>query len=198
MYLSHAELPLSRPLFRGPRASVLWLPLRLWLGYGWLMAGYAKLYGPDHAGWHSGAGLRGFIAGALHKTGGAHPDVAYAWYAHVLRWASGQAGWMANAVAITEFAVGVALLTGTFTAAAAVVGGALNISYGLAGSAGVNPVYLLASFALILAWRNAGLIGVDGLLLPRLTRPLRHTSSARATPPPRRGRSLPTQQVSPA
>lgn len=198
MYLSHAELPLSRPLFRHPATSALWLPLRLWLGYGWATSGYAKLFGPDHAGWLSGAGLRGFIGGAMRKTGGAHPDVAYSWYAHVLRWASGQAEWLANTVAITEFAVGIALLTGTLTGLAAIVGAMLNISYGLAGSAGVNPVFLLASFTLMLAWRNAGLLGLDGLLLPWLTRRLNHSTPPGVTEGAERERSAPTTRVRPA
>jgi hypothetical protein len=41
---------------------VLWLVARLWLGYGWLNAGYQKLWGSEKAQfWNSGgAGVKGF------------------------------------------------------------------------------------------------------------------------------------------
>jgi hypothetical protein len=48
--------------YRSKTASVLWLAARLWLGYGWLSAGYQKLWGSEKAVfWNGGgAGVKGF------------------------------------------------------------------------------------------------------------------------------------------
>src|SRR6202046_758173 len=48
--------------YRSKAASVLWLAARLWLGYGWLSAGYQKLWGSEKAVfWNGGgAGVKGF------------------------------------------------------------------------------------------------------------------------------------------
>jgi hypothetical protein len=64
-------------LYRSKAASVLWLVARLWLGYGWLNAGYQKLWGSENAAfWNGGgAGVKGFaaagVAGSKAGTGGA-------------------------------------------------------------------------------------------------------------------------------
>ena len=49
-------------LYRSKAASVIWLVARLWLGYGWLNAGYQKLWGSEKAVfWNGGgAGVKGF------------------------------------------------------------------------------------------------------------------------------------------
>jgi len=63
-------------LYRSKAASVLWLVARVWLGYGWLNAGYQKLWGSEKAAfWNGGgAGVKGFatagVAGSKAGTGG--------------------------------------------------------------------------------------------------------------------------------
>ena len=47
----------------------------------------------------------------------------------------------------------------------------LNISFGLAGIAGVNLVFLVVEVFLILAWRNAGYYGLDRFVLPAIGTP---------------------------
>ena len=57
----------------------------------------------------------------------------------------------------------------------------LNLTYMFSGSAGVNPMYALASVGLILAWRNAGNLGLDRFVLHgawRGHRPARPTNRA--------------------
>src|ERR1700722_19029919 len=72
--------------YRSRVASVLWLVARLWLGYGWLNAGYQKLWGSEKAVfWNGGgAGVKGFatagVAGSKAGTGGA----SYGWVAAFL------------------------------------------------------------------------------------------------------------------
>jgi thiosulfate dehydrogenase (quinone) large subunit len=43
-----------------------------------------------------------------------------------------------------------------------VAGLSLNLVYMFTGSAGGNPAYAIVSVFLVLAWRNAGYIGLDG------------------------------------
>ena len=65
--------------YRSKAASVLWLVARLWLGYGWLSAGYQKLWGSEKAVfWNGGgAGVKGFatagVAGSAAGKGPARP-----------------------------------------------------------------------------------------------------------------------------
>ena len=74
------ESPVSRFLFSDTRAAWLWLVIRLYVGYIWLLAGWGKVFSPSWVGEGAGTALTGFINGALMKTVGAHPDVS-SWYA---------------------------------------------------------------------------------------------------------------------
>jgi thiosulfate dehydrogenase (quinone) large subunit len=60
---------------------------------------------------------------------------------------------------------------GLFTGIAAFFGVLLTTAFGLAGIAGVNPVFLILEVLLVLAWRNAGWIGLDRFVLPKLGTP---------------------------
>ena len=71
-------------LFTDTRASWFWLLLRLYLGYEWLMAGWAK-FTDENGVWvgaKAGTAVTGFLNRALQKTTGEHPDVSgwYAWF----------------------------------------------------------------------------------------------------------------------
>jgi thiosulfate dehydrogenase [quinone] large subunit len=55
-----------------------------------------------------------------------------------------------------------------FTGIAAFLGAFLNMNFLLAGAVSVNPIMLLIQLFLILAWRVAGWIGLDRMLLPLL------------------------------
>ena len=57
------------------------------------------------------------------------------------------------------------LLVGLFTGVAAFAAVTLNFVYMMTGSAGVNPFYALLGVMLVLAWRNAGIIGLDSFAL---------------------------------
>jgi thiosulfate dehydrogenase (quinone) large subunit len=157
-------------LYRSKITSVLWLVARLWLGYGWLNAGYQKLWGSEKAAfWNGGAGVKGFatagVAGSKAGTGGA----SYGWFAAFLHgFVIPNASWIAKLVTISELLIGAALILGLLTGAAAAAGLVLNIVYMFSGSSGVNPAYAIVSVFLILAWRNAGYIGLDRFVLPML------------------------------
>jgi thiosulfate dehydrogenase [quinone] large subunit len=174
-------------LYRSKAASVIWLVARLWLGYGWLNAGYQKLWGSEKAVfWNGGgAGVKGFaiagVAGSKAGTGGA----SYGWFAGILHgFVIPNASWIAKVVTISELAIGAALILGLFTGLAAVAGLALNVIYMFTGSAGVNPAYAIVAVFLILAWRNAGYLGLDRFVLPMTRNRFRSPAVTPAPSPP--------------
>ncbi|HEX9122866.1 MAG TPA: DoxX family protein [Actinomycetota bacterium] len=169
----HFEEPRAvRWLFVSPAASWIWLVVRVYFGYEFAHAGWEKLTGTPS--WLSSSEpLKGFVGHALSEAAtGANSAVNYGWYAAFLRWVERSgAPVMSPIISIGEFTVGVALILGLFTGIAAFLAGLLTMSFGLAGVAGVNPVFFLFEVLLILAWRNAGYIGLDRLVLPAVGTP---------------------------
>ena len=164
---AHA-LVLSRWLYQSREASLLWLVVRLWLGYQWLNAGYQKIWGSEHSAfWFGGgAGVKGFAtAGVLGSTAG-KGGASYGWWAAFLHnFVIPNASWIAKLVAGGELLIGIGLILGLLTGAAAFAGLLLNLTYMFSGSAGVNPMYAILGVLLVLAWRNAGWVGLDRLVL---------------------------------
>src|ERR1700722_314268 len=173
------ELPAAGWLFRSRQASILWLIVRLWLGWQWFSAGWGKLTAAGHGNWFTHpTGLQGFIAGANssydHRAQAhGHPQVTYGWYLHLLNGIDGHAQLFSRVVTLSELAIGVGLLLGCLTGAAAAGGVALNVMYITGGSAGPNGIFILLGVLLVAAWRVAGYLGVDYFLLPRPRLPLR-------------------------
>jgi thiosulfate dehydrogenase (quinone) large subunit len=66
---------------------------------------------------------------------------------------------------------GILLIIALFTGIAAFGGAVMNFSYVFAGTAGVNPLFIIISLFLIMAWRVAGWYGVDRIVLPKLGTP---------------------------
>jgi thiosulfate dehydrogenase [quinone] large subunit len=177
------EPRIAQWLFGSPSGAWVWVIPRLYLGYLWLHAGWEKVTGTSGGTWswsfdftkdswlRSSAGLKGFAAYALTNTKGPNAAVNYGWYAAFLRWLEHSGGWMAPIIALGETAIGLALLLGLFTGIAAFFGALLTTAFGLAGIAGVNPVFLILEVLLVLAWRNAGWIGLDRFVLPKLGTP---------------------------
>lgn len=168
---SFPDPKISTLLFVNTKLSLLWLPVRLYVGWGWLYAGYEKIINPVWVGPKAGVALNGFLTGALAKTQGAHPDVA-SWYGGFLQ------GFVAhNLVAFSylisfgEFFVGVALILGAFTGVAAFFGAFMNVNYLLAGTVSTNPILFIIEIFLMLAWRVAGWWGLDRILMPLLGTP---------------------------
>lgn len=163
-------------------APVIWLIARLWLGYEWLSSGWGKVN--SDAWMRGGDALAGFATGAIEGgTQGEHPQVAYGWYVNFLEWIRDSAHtWMAPTVAVGEVVIGIALILGAFTGIAAFLGVVLNFSFIFAGTAGVNPAFLIVGLLLMLAWRNAGWYGLDRWLLPMLGTPWRRAQPARSSP----------------
>jgi len=168
------ESPLSKFLFSDTRVAWFWLVVRIYVGWEWLDAGWEKVQNAAWTGQNAGAALSGFIQGALHKTGGTHPDVQ-GWYAnflqnivltHVNIWS--------HLVAYGELLVGLTLIIGIFTGIAAYFGLFMNLNYLLAGTVSSNPILFTLSIGLILAWKIGGYFGADRYILPLLGTPWQH------------------------
>ncbi|MEK7547230.1 MAG: DoxX family protein [Patescibacteria group bacterium] len=160
------DLPQSKItkfLFTDVHAAWIWLLLRLYVGYEWLMAGWAKVTDENGVwvGAKAGAAVQGFLQGALQKTGGAHPDVSgwYAWF--IQNFALQNTAMFSYVIAYGEIAVGLGLIFGLFTALAAFFGAVMNFNFLFAGTVSVNPLFVLIEIFIILAWRTAGYWGLD-------------------------------------
>src|SRR5215203_2936758 len=164
------EPNVSRLLFADTRLSPLWLVVRVYLGYLWLVAGWEKLVDPSGVwvGSKAGAAVAGFAQGAMQQTAGEHPQVT-GWYAAFLKnVVIPNAALFSYLVTFGEILVGIALILGLFTGIAAFFGGFMNASYVFAGVAGANPLMFLLAVLIMMAWRVAGYWGLDHWALPML------------------------------
>jgi thiosulfate dehydrogenase (quinone) large subunit len=165
--------PFTQMLFGKVKWAWIWLAVRLYVGWAWLKAGWGKVNNPAWVGSKSGAALTGFINSALTKASGEHPDVQ-SWYATFLHnLVLPHVGSWSNLVAFGETLVGIGLILGAFAGIAAFFGILMNLNYLLAGAVSVNPILLMLSIFLVLAWKTAGWWGLDRWLLPALGTPWR-------------------------
>ena len=163
-----ADPPIAQFFLADTRLALLWLIIRVYTGYEWLMAGIEKFGTPVWTGDKAGVAISGFVAGALKLTGGAHPSVPgwYAWFLQVV--VLPNAAVWSWAITLGEIAVGAGLILGVLTGFAAYFGGLMNASYLLAGTVSINPLLFIFATWLVLGWRVAGYYGVDRWLLPAL------------------------------
>jgi thiosulfate dehydrogenase [quinone] large subunit len=162
------NLRLADWLFRSSSASLIWLVVRLWLGYQWLNAGYQKIWGSEKSAfWFGGgAGVKGFASAGVAGSAAGKGGASYGWWAGFLHnFVVPNASWIAKLITLGELAIGVALILGLFTGLAALAALLLNLTYMFSGSAGVNPAFAVLSVGLILGWRNAGYLGLDRFAL---------------------------------
>ena len=180
----------ARWLFTDPRASWIWFAVRLYVGWQWFEAGREKIWPATGASWvSSGAGLQGYWTHAVSVPAKGSPPITYGWYREFIQFMLDHdwAPWFSKLIAIGEFAVGIALILGAFVAIAAFFGTVMNFSYMLAGSASTNPVMFGLAVFLVIAWKTAGIIGLDRWLLPIVRTPwqwldARRNHSDEATP----------------
>lgn len=154
--------------FRDTILAPLWLLVRVYVGYAWLMAGWAKVTSPLWTGSQAGVAVQGFLMGALNKTTGEHPDVS-SWYAYFIEHvALNHTALLSYMVAYGEVAIGIALILGIFVGISAFFGLFMNFNYLFAGTVSINPELAVLEFLLILAWKTAGYLGGDRFILPKL------------------------------
>jgi len=181
----------ARFLFSNRYAGLVWLPIRVFLGFAWLDAGLHKFNG---TGWmDGGAALLGYWKGAvaIPEAGSAgHAAITYDWYRDFINLLinNNAQTWFGPLITFGEIAVGLALIFGVLTGVAAFFGALMNVSYLLAGSTSSNPVLFTFAIGIVLAWRVAGYYGLDRYLLPMLGTPWRvgslfHRGEDVETPP---------------
>jgi uncharacterized membrane protein YphA (DoxX/SURF4 family) len=118
------------------------------VGLQWIEAGYGKVTNPAWVGEKAGAGLTGFVMGALEKASGEHPAVQ-GWYADFLQnVVLPNASVFSYMVAFGEVAVGLGLILGMLTGIAAFFGVLMNTNFLLAGTVSTNPILALPGILL--------------------------------------------------
>ena len=160
---------MAAPLAGRRLTGILWLALRLWLGYTWLKAGLPKAFGDKAEFWvgdRAGVAVSGFLKGALARAEGDSPQVQ-SWYADFVREiALPNAALFSYMVAYGEVLVGLALILGLLTNFAASMGVLMNLAYLFAGTISKNPQMLVAEAAIAVAGIAVGYYGLDRYLIP--------------------------------
>jgi thiosulfate dehydrogenase (quinone) large subunit len=179
--------PIARFFFQSTMTAWLWLAVRVYVGYDFLTAGWHKFTTPA---WMdgSGTGILGFWKGALGTTPAGAPVITFDWYRSFLQYLvdTNSAGWFSYVIVFGELAVGIGLIVGAFVGLAATGGLLMNMAFLLAGTTSTNPVLAILGVLLILAWKNAGYIGLDYFLLPMLGTPWKQKALVpKAAPAPR-------------
>lgn len=171
--------PVAQFLFSDTRFAIVWLVIRVLLGWGWIDAARNKL--GDPAWMQTGEALRDFWVRAVQIPESGRPPITFDWYRNFIQGLIDAEAyiWFAKLVAISELVVGVALITGLFVGVSAFFAAFMNWNYIMAGSASSNGLFGLAAILLILAWKTAGYYGLDRYILPRLG------TTWQSSPPPR-------------
>ncbi|MDQ1914379.1 DoxX family membrane protein [Paenibacillus sp. GD4] len=144
-------------------AAGLLLFVRLYLGYQWLTAGWHKLTGGFDAG--------GFLKNAVAKpiVDKATNELVYPTFtAFVQNFAMPNVKIINFMIPLGEFLVGLGLILGGLTAAAAFFGLLMNFMFMFAGTVSTNPWLILIGGIVFMAGTNAGRFGLDYYLMPML------------------------------
>ncbi|MFX3623968.1 MAG: DoxX family protein [Ectobacillus sp.] len=139
-------------------ASGLLTIIRFYLGYEWLIAGFGKITG--------GFDTTGFLKGAVAKAGGEHPAVQGWWADFLSGFAIPNAELFNFLIPWGEFLVGLGLILGCLTTAAAFFGIVMNFAFLFSGTTSTNPQMVLLTIFLLVAGYNAGKFGLDRFVIP--------------------------------
>ena len=132
------EVSISGPaftqfLFHDSRAGLIWLPIRIFVGFSFLEASLHKIQGK---GWlDGGTALLGYWTHAVSIPDTGQPPIAYEWYRDFINAliSNHAESWFAPLIALGELAVGLGLIFGCLTAIAAFFGALMNMSFLLGG-----------------------------------------------------------------
>ena len=179
--------PIARFLFQSTMASWMWLIVRVYVGYEFLEAGWHKFTDPA---WMNGTGqgILGYWTRAVAiPDAPARPLITFDWYRTFLQFLidTNSAGWFSYLIVFGELFVGIGLILGAFVGLAAAGGLLMNLAFLLAGTTSTNPVLAVLGVLLVLAWKNAGYIGLDRYLLPLLGTPWKQPKEAPVPTTPR-------------
>lgn len=140
-----------------PRSALYLIPLRIFLGLGWLRAGIEKVIDPQ---WWSGAGVRTFVDAQL-AGGHALPPVRPLLEGPV----TDAAVAVAAVVAATQVIIGACILLGWRTTPALFAGIAMNLVFVVSGQTNPSVFYLLVAWPLLVGGAGS-LFGLDAARAP--------------------------------
>ncbi|MCH6268459.1 MULTISPECIES: DoxX family protein [Neobacillus] len=151
--------------------------LRLYLGYSWFTAGFHKLTG----GFDAAGFLKGVTANPVKGPDGA---VVYGWYVEFLKgFALPNVDIFNFIVPWGEVLVGLGLMLGCLTTAAAFFALVMNFAFFLAGTVSHIPTDIFLGVIILAAGYNAGRIGLDRWVVPffrkavlKTNNPVKHTA----------------------
>ncbi|MFE8695879.1 DoxX family membrane protein [Cytobacillus sp. FJAT-53684] len=132
--------------------------IRLYVGYSWLTAGFHKVA--------DGFDASGFLQGAVAKASGENPAVQGWWASFLEGVAVPNAGLFSFLVAWGELLVGLGLILGCLTTAAAFFGMMMNFAFLFSGTVSTNAQMVLLTIFILVAGYNAGKIGLDRFVIP--------------------------------
>ncbi|WP_423801018.1 DoxX family membrane protein [Neobacillus sp. SAB-20_R2A] len=134
--------------------------LRLYLGYSWFTAGFHKITG----GFDAAGFLKGVTANPVKGPDGA---VVYGWYVEFLKgFALPNVDIFNFIVPWGEVLVGLGLMLGCLTTAAAFFALVMNFAFFLAGTVSHIPTDIFLGVIILAAGYNAGRIGLDRWVVP--------------------------------
>lgn len=142
-------------------SAALFAALRIFLGYQWITAGYHKLTG--------GFDASGFLQGAVNNPVSGPNGIVYGgWVSFLESFAIPNAELFNVLIPWGEFLVGLGLILGCLTTAAAFFAVVMNFSFLLSGTVSHNPTDILMGVFIMVAGYNAGRYGLDRYVIPFL------------------------------
>lgn len=142
------------------RDSAYLIPLRLFIGVGWVRAGLEKWI---DAGWHDGSSLLAFFQEQI--SGG---QVTFPFYQALMQGPfATRLQALSWVIMLGQMLVGIALLAGFFTNFALLCGMFMNFNFIFAGEINPSAFYIVIQMALFIGSTGA-IIGIDQLLARRV------------------------------
>ncbi|GIN61812.1 hypothetical protein J27TS8_18050 [Robertmurraya siralis] len=142
--------------------AVILTVVRIYLGWAWMTAGWGKITG----GFDASGFLKGAVANPV--TGPDGSAVYSGWVTFLDSFAVPNAGLFSTLVAWGELLVGLGLILGCLTTAAAFFALVMNFSFMLSGTVSHNPTDIIMGVFIAAAGYNAGKYGLDRYVLPYL------------------------------
>jgi thiosulfate dehydrogenase (quinone) large subunit len=141
-------------------AAALFTLLRVYLGFAWLTAGWGKITG-------GGFDASGFLKGAVANPVAGPDGIVYGgWVSFLESFAIPNAEIFNVLIPWGEFLVGLGLILGCLTTAAAFFAVVMNFSFLLSGTVSHNPTDILMGVLIMVAGYNAGVFGLDRYVVP--------------------------------
>lgn len=141
-------------------ASGILLVIRGYIGYQWFIHGLEKIMG----GFDASGYLSNIVANPVKGTDG---NVVYPLYVSFIEhFAMSNLNLINILVPWGELLIGLGLILGTLTTAAAFFGLVMNFMFFFGGTVSTNPSFILYGLIIFIAGANAGRFGGDYFILP--------------------------------